>query len=283
LNESENSIIITRADKGNLSCILNKEQYEEIANQLLSDVETYRPLDVDPTKRLTHRVKNFFLKKFLDLGVIDKKTFYRLTPSATNAPRIYFLPKLHKMKSPTDKLQARPVVSTINSPLCSLSKIITETLTKAFKSKYAVKNSFEFVDKLKKVKVPAGYTLISLDVQSLFTSIPRYVFMDCVEKNWDSIKQHTTIPKELFMNALAFIINNSYFTYNNQTYVFINGLPMGLDLSCIASAYVMEHVIDLVMTEIDHHIEMISLYVDDTFIIINQPWPTRGPWAACGP
>jgi hypothetical protein len=182
LNESENNIIITRADKGNLSCILNKEQYEEIADQLLSDTETYRPLDVDPTKRLTYRVKNFFLKKFLDLGVIDKKTFYRLTPSATNAPRVYFLPKLHKMKSPTDKLQARPVVSRINSPLCSLSKIITEILSKSFKSKYAVKNSFEFVDKLKKVKVPAGYTLISLDVQALFTCIPRYVFMDCGEK-----------------------------------------------------------------------------------------------------
>jgi hypothetical protein len=214
--------------------------------------------------------RKYILGGFHDLGVIDKKTFYQMTPSATNPPRIYFLPKIHKMKSLNDTIHARPVVSTVNSPLCGLSKFITDILTKSFKSKYSVKNSFEFVEKLKSTKVPNGYTMISLDVQSLFTSIPKHIFIECVKKNWDSIKQHTSIPKDLFINALVFIINNSYFTFNNQFFLLIDGLPMGLDLSCIASAYVMEHIIDTIMLEIDHHIELISLYVDDTFIIINE-------------
>jgi hypothetical protein len=126
------------------------------------------------------------------------------------------------------------------------------------------------MEKIQNIKVPYGYTMISLDVQSLFISIPTYIFINCIRKNWDKIKEHTNLPEELFINTIRFIINNSYFIYNGIFYTQINGLPMGSSLSSIAASYVMEHIIDSVMEETGHHIELLSLYVDDTFVIIDE-------------
>jgi hypothetical protein len=128
-----------------------------------------------------------------------------LTPTEPIPPRIYFLSKIHKLKTPKDELKGRPVVSTINSPLYNITKYCSNILSRAFNSKYAIKNSFEFIEKLKNITVPRGYVMISLDVQSLFTSIPTHIFLDCINKNWHQIEKHTNIPKTLFLNMIIFI------------------------------------------------------------------------------
>jgi len=54
------SIIITKADKGNITTVLDKEGYDKI-NQMLDDEETYKPLKTSPTASITKEVHKFIV------------------------------------------------------------------------------------------------------------------------------------------------------------------------------------------------------------------------------
>jgi hypothetical protein len=108
------------------------------------------------TKKITVRTK-YFTKKLLDNNIIDKNNYFKLLPTATVPPRIYFLPKIHKLKNETDKLKGRPVVSTVGGPLYNLTKYMANILTKSHNNKYAIKNSYEFVSKIRNTTFPPGY------------------------------------------------------------------------------------------------------------------------------
>ena len=47
-----------------------------------------------------------------------------------------------------------------------------------------IKNSFELKDKIKNIIVPAGYTIISLDVVSLYTNIDNKLVYSAIKKFW---------------------------------------------------------------------------------------------------
>jgi hypothetical protein len=112
--------------------------------------------------------------------------------------------------------------------------------------------------------------MISLDVQSLFTSIPTHRLINCINNNWENISKHTDVDQKLFLNVITFIINNSYFLCNGKYYKQIQGLPMGSCLSPIAAQYVMELCIDEVMKEIGIYVEFFAIFVDDIFMIIDE-------------
>jgi len=44
------NIIFTRADKGNITVALNKIEYTNKINEMLQDIDTYNPINKDPTK-----------------------------------------------------------------------------------------------------------------------------------------------------------------------------------------------------------------------------------------
>lgn len=54
-----------------------------------------------------------------------------------------------------------------------------------------------------------------------------FVAVGSIEKRWRKIKPHTALTKDLFVKAVMFIINNSYFKYNGEYYLQKFGLPMG--------------------------------------------------------
>ena len=80
---------------------------------------------------------------------------------------MYGLPKVHKENAPI-----RPIISSIgtfNYELASyLDKLIKPELNN---SKVILKDSFDFVNKISKIS-NENYTMVSFDVESLFTNIP---------------------------------------------------------------------------------------------------------------
>jgi len=60
-------------------------------------------------------------------------------------------------------------------------------------------------------------TLISLDVVTLFTNIPKELIMNNIEKRWRYIEKKNLIPKNKFLYiliALNLILNSTYFTFD---------------------------------------------------------------------
>ena len=115
----------------------------------------------------------------------------------TPLPRAYGLPKLHKQKCPF-----RPVIPTLGSPLYEISKRLFEILKKCvYKTESYIKNIYEFINKVKKIKIPKTHRIISLDVKSLYLNIRKRLVIKALEK----------IPSNKQKN-------NSLFLHNNRSY-----------------------------------------------------------------
>ena len=83
-------------------------------------------------------------------------------------PHIYGLPKVHKEGVPL-----RPVVSCIGSSVHPLAKYLAKILNPLQnRIPSNIKNSMDFITKIKDLDIADNTRLVSLDVVSLFTSVP---------------------------------------------------------------------------------------------------------------
>lgn len=125
-------------------------------------------------------------------------------------PKFYSLVKAHKTG-----FSVRSIVSFIGSPTYRLSTYITDILTLSFfqRTDYNIKDSFTFVEKIKHYTLPPGYVLISLDVVSLFTNIPRDLVINIIVREWSSVTHHTDMGERTFVDIIRFLFDSSTFIF----------------------------------------------------------------------
>ena len=110
---------------------------------------------------------------------------------------------------------------------------------------FTVKNSLDFCDQIKHVKLEEDDELVSFDVVSLFTSIPVelaiQVATDVLSKE-DTLHDRTAIPVEDIVDLLDFCLSITNFKYNNTHYQQIFGTAMGSPVSAVMANLVMENL-----------------------------------------
>ncbi|XP_062711019.1 uncharacterized protein LOC134289038 [Aedes albopictus] len=252
-------VYIVPADKGNKTVIMLKNEYEEKMDALVSDANTYERIDTDWTNKIqTHN--NKLVNKLFDQKMIDQQTRSKLVSYHATCPKIYGLPKIHKPDSPL-----RVILSCINCPTYDLSKYLADILHRSIDhDKYNVQNSYEFCTFINNINLPPGYVLVSFDVVSLFTCIPRDVAIEAVRKNWSMIEKNTTIKNvEMFIELIKFNLSSSYFVHRGNFYCQKSGTAMGNPLSPALADLVMETLLDHVLEGIDIPIPFLKKYVDD--------------------
>lgn len=262
-----NDIIIIQSDKGNRTVAMYKSTYKEKMEKLLEDRNTYRTLRVDPTNKL-HKENNNIITDLYKNGNIDIWQKRRLLCSAATAPRIYGLPKIHKPEIPL-----RPIVSSMQVPCYQLSKHVGQILRHIISDKYNIKNSIQLKKQLCNVDLNDNEILVSFDVISLFTNIPVQTAIKIIMNKWDTIKNHTKIARNKFLQILQFCLcDNNYFMYDKKFYNQVFGMPMGNPLSPTIADIVLDSLLDnaiSILKNNDKHIKYIVKYVDDIFAIIN--------------
>ncbi|GAB0087369.1 hypothetical protein DMENIID0001_016650 [Sergentomyia squamirostris] len=165
----------------------------------------------------------------------------------------------------------RQIVSCIKSPTYKLSKFINEILTPiANKEGYSVKNSYEFVERIRNTEVPPGYIMISLDIVALFPNIPRALALEIVIEQWNQIENHTSIGKELFLSMLKHCLDHSRFVYKDQCYIELDGMPMGGPLSPVIAELVTNHALTKIIASLDVELICLTKYVDDIFCLVPE-------------
>ncbi|XP_050315966.1 uncharacterized protein LOC126750390 [Anthonomus grandis grandis] len=180
------------------------------------------------------------------------------------APKIYFLPKIHKLGTPL-----RPIVSFIGSPLYNLTKLLSNILQHFFiKDERYVKNSFDFANYIKEQTVPEGYILVSLDVVSLFTNIPVDLVTDIITQKWHLIRPNTSLDLETVVFLFNFCIENNYFQHGENFSTQIFGLGMENCMSPICSDIVMAQLQDQCISELSFNVPFFCRYVDDIITAI---------------
>ena len=255
-------VIAVNADKGNKTVLMYRTEYSSKMAQLLNTDRTYKKVDKDPTLMFQTKNNNI-VRRLLDLKLLDFRMAAKLRTYKAVCPKIYGQPKAHKPGLPL-----RPVVPCMTSPAYELSKYIGSILRKALTSKYNIKDSFEFCRFVNEIQIPQGHILLSFDVVSLFTSIPKELVKNSVFRHWNSIKQHTPICLDIFWEITEFCIDCSFFSFEGVYYVQQFGTAMGNPLSPVIADYVMEDLLEEATSRTCGAIPYLKKFVDDLFLTL---------------
>ena len=98
---------------------------------------------------------------------LSKAKYHFLQNSKGIIPRVFGLPKIHKVSVPL-----HPIVFFINSSTYNLSKFLSCILSSLLANHYSVHNSKEFVDCFQSFTISENEILVFFDLVSMFTSVP---------------------------------------------------------------------------------------------------------------
>ena len=83
--------------------IMGKQEYINKVNTLLQDTNTYKVLNKDPTTSLKNKLITT-LRSIKQTGALSINKYKQLYPTTRVPPKLYGLPKIHKVGIPWDPL-----------------------------------------------------------------------------------------------------------------------------------------------------------------------------------
>lgn len=99
-------------------------------------------------------------------------------------------------------------VSSINSPLQAFASYLHELIINSVpKARSYIENSFQLVDKLRDQFLNTQFSLISLDVISLFNNVPSDLIIRRLGKRWHFINKNMDIPYSEFIRGIRLVID----------------------------------------------------------------------------
>ena len=131
-----------------------------------------------------------------------------------------------------------------------------------------LESSYELIDAIN--RVPPDVLLahpypISLDVNALYTSVPPGEAIQAVLDHIDN--EHVSLPlnSRHIAAILEVILNNTFFTFNDQTYRQVSGLPMGSSISGLLAITFMNRLENGPLTNC--RVALYKRYVDDCCLL----------------
>ncbi|XP_076047286.1 uncharacterized protein LOC143028808 [Oratosquilla oratoria] len=212
----DRSIVVLTSDKGRSTVVLDKEDYDQKALALLQDTQTYTIVPQDPTKKLQAKVERE-LKELRENRIINDVEWKKMRPGDSTIPKFYGLPKVHK-----ENIPLRPIVAFRNSPTYHLASYLAKLLRPLVTdSPHMLQNSADFIERIKGLNLRRGDVLVSFDVQSMFTSIPRDLaksaLKSAMEDNRGFLDNQKLSVSEL-MRLISLCLDSTYFRFRDHTY-----------------------------------------------------------------
>ena len=130
-----------------------------------------------------------------------------------------------------------------------------------------IKDSKHFINKVNKFSVPVNPVLVTLDVRSLYTSIPNNEGIAATKKRYDSYI-HNTIPTKIITTFLALVLTLINFVFNSKFYLQIKGCAMGtICAPAYANIFMAEFEQKYAYPLIKDRLILFLRYIDDTFTV----------------
>jgi len=239
------NIVIQSADKGGATVIMNRENYILEAERQLNNNKYYRRLDkpiyMDNISKIKKIVSEMLLNKFITNDQFD----YLTGPAEVRQRIFYLLPKIHKKREvwPQANLmpEGRPIVSDVNSETYRISEFIDYYLNPlGAKHESYLKNTYDFVNKIRNFAVDNNYLLVTGDITSLYTNMNIDRSLDCVKKIFAENKDEKR-PDDSILQLLEISLKNNDFQFNDKNYLQIMGTAMGKRFApALANIYLLE-------------------------------------------
>ena len=177
------------------------------------------------------------------------------------------LPKIHKPPSewtiPNKMPKGRPIISDCNSISEKVAEYIDNHLKlKASQHPSYIKNTYDFIDKIKDVLIPPNSLLITLDVESMYTNILH-------EKGLESITERfkSSYLDENILELLELCLNSNDFEFYGKWFLQNSGTTMGTKWSPHYADIFMAYFEEKALEKCPHKPFIYLRYLDDIFII----------------
>ena len=180
------------------------------------------------TENLTlkyHSMVQELVTELFDKELISDQTFKFLSTGRERTSIFYLLPKIHK------KLQnppGRPIVSSIDYPTVRISMmldIILQPLLLTTKS--YIKDTPDFLRKIKEEVIQSEENFFTLDVSSLYTNTPLAESLRIMAEE-SFPKTNCSIPTNYLVGMLELILKCNNFTFNRKHFLPVNGTAMDI-------------------------------------------------------
>ena len=203
-----------------------------------------------------------------------KAEYQQVYPSSSQPGLFFGLAKVHKLKDDqksVENLPLRPVISNIGTSTYQISKYMASLLAPLTKSKQNIESTQDFINKLRTLRIPEGYKMVSLDVVSLFTSVPlEYTIQIILDKVFKEKKIKTKLSQKELKTLLELCTKEMHFSFNDKIYKQINGVAMGSPLGPVLANIFMVHLEEEMIPRLTGEMASWYRYVDDTFTFIKE-------------
>lgn len=253
-------------------CVLNKQSYMTEASRQLDNTKYYRPLE-KPLKEETIPKINQILVKLRKKNNISTEQFDYLSAKSTDKDRkFYLLPKIHKPMNKwtlPDMPEGRPIVGDCATESRRISEYI-DSFLKPLANKHPsyIKDTYDFIQKIRNTKIQQHYILVTGDVTALYTNMNIDRTISTVKDFFIKYPDHRR-PDDELLELLEIALKNNDFSFCNKLFLQIFGTAMGKTFAPnLANIYLIEF--DRQAME-DFYINPLDFFrfLDDIFFL----WP----------
>ncbi|XP_076069797.1 uncharacterized protein LOC143041676 [Oratosquilla oratoria] len=276
LSEAEHKVLskdqrggtISSSDKGRSTVVLDRSEYEFKAVTLLQDANTYEVVEADPIQKLQRKVEGE-LRKLKESRLISEREWMLMKPGDSVIPKMYGLPKIHKEGVPL-----RPIIAFRGSPTYNLAKALAKRLRPVVeKSERMLKNSTDFVDRLRGISLEEGDILVSFDVKSMFTSLPQDLLKQAVlskVEGSEEFRDNEKLSTEELVRLVNLCLDSTFFRFREKVYHQRIGTPMGSPISVVLAEMAMQEFEEEMLAAAPVALKTWMRYVDDVFVIMKE-------------
>lgn len=224
------SLIIKAADKGGLTCLLNRPSYLSEAYRQLNNPKYYARIT---TPRKTDNIQqiNSILGDLHAKNLINTKQYDFLEAKECDKDRhFYLLPKVHKdiCKWPLPSMpEGRPIVGDCSTESRRVSDFIDFHL-KPLSVTHAsyVKDSYDFVSRVRNTIIPPNALLVTGDVTALYTNMNLNRSIAVVKRALAE-NPRPNRPDKQIIQLLDLTLRNNDFRFNEEIFLQKYGTAMG--------------------------------------------------------
>ena len=214
---------------------MDKPDYNTKAQELFDDKKTYKEINTDPANKLKTKLISLLMKIKAERG-IEEQLYKKMYPTGAVAPKFYGLSKIHKRDIPL-----RPIVSSRGSINYEVAKELSRILrTLVRKSPHYIKNTGDFVQQVRGIKLQPTESISSYDVSAFFTSVPIESAITIIRKKLEldpELHQRTTMKVEHIISLLEFCLKTTYFQFKGRFYEQLHGAAIGSPISPIVATF----------------------------------------------
>ncbi|CAJ0955116.1 unnamed protein product [Ranitomeya imitator] len=216
-------LVIKPADKGGNVVVWPTKQYEKEALRQLRDPVCYKRLTYNPTSIYLDELQEILEQAFVN-GTITKQLRDNLIPAYPRMSCIYFIPKIHKNQI---NPPGRPIVSgngSLCETVCKYLDFHLKPLVYTLPS--YIRDTGDFLSKIEGIPLENDIWFVTLDVESLYTSIHHNDGIRAV-RTFLAMTEYSTELIEFLIILLEFSLTHNFFIFKEIIYLQNQGTAMG--------------------------------------------------------